>query len=341
MWSNEEISQFQIDNNRALAEINATLQPDKGLSGKVGIFIPGQMGDLMTAMSVLKYRNEVFPGKEIVWFANFPNAEALKYAPISEIRPWPWPGNGLPKDHPGDLWPVLCNENNRLNLDLAKNYELTADLDDGWFPAPYMRTPPQRHGLDYPSVSKKIFGIPDEYKWHPYLSFSYEDERVVDYFFKDMGIASKKVMIETFAGSGQSKFDEDMLANAMSLCNEHWPHCIFIFASHKFLKKQELFPEGLFEQPNVYSCAKLSVRQCALIAERCNLFLSVSSGITVAASTWTLKSPPIIQYTGSLVCSTKTLANGPFELVTADGKKLETSKGEYYNKLTQILNQYK
>ena len=134
-WSSEQISTYQIHNNKMLEEVNATLRPDKNLSGKVGVFLPGQAGDLMTAMGVLKYRDQIFGNKEIIWYANQPNCDCLKYSPISEVRPWPWAGNGLPEGVP-DFWPLLMNENNRLNKDLAKNYELTTDIDDGYFPAP-------------------------------------------------------------------------------------------------------------------------------------------------------------------------------------------------------------
>ena len=34
---------------------------------KIGIFIPGGHGDIMTAMSVLKYKDILWPSKEIIW----------------------------------------------------------------------------------------------------------------------------------------------------------------------------------------------------------------------------------------------------------------------------------
>lgn len=336
-WSNEEISQFQIDNNKALSEINATLQPDKDLSGKVGVFAPGQMGDLMTVMSILKYRKEFFGNKQIIWFANSPNAEALKYAPLSEVRPWPWAGNGLPEGTP-DFFPMLCNENNKLNLELAKDYELTKDLDEGYFPVAWMVSGEKRAGIDYPNVSRKVFGVPDIYEWHPYLSFSDSECDMVDEFIIGLG-KGKKILLETFAGSGQSSLDEEMISQAINICNEFWGDCIFIFASHKFLRGNETFPTYLFEQKNVVSAANFTVRQCALIADQCDLILSVSSGITVAASCWWSFQTDILQFTGSWICSTKSLAAGRFELVTADNKPLVESKQEYYTKLKELLNE--
>lgn len=336
-WSEQEISTYQIHNNKMLAEINATLQPDKNLSGKVGIFIQGQAGDLQTAMSVLKYRDQVFGNKEIIWFANMPNADCLRYAPISEVRPWPWPGNGLPHDAPGDFYPILCDENNRLNLALAKNYELTADLDSGWFPAPWQLLPQKRHGIDYPNCSRKVFGIPDDYPWHPLLNHS-DEEADATFDFIDKLPEGKRILFETFAGSNQSKLSDEMVKEAMRICNEMWPHCVFIFASHKYLRNQEEFPEGFFEQQYVYSCAEFTVRQCSLISNYCDLIISVSSGITVACSRWGRVAVPIIQYTGSFICSTKSLASGSrFELVTADNKTPEDSKKEFEERLISLL----
>lgn len=336
-WSSQEVSEFQKQNNKMLAEINATLRPDKNLSGKVGIFIQGQAGDLMTAMSVLEYRDQIFGNKEIIWFANMPNADCLRYAPISEVRPWPWPGNGLPSDAPGDFYPILCDENNRLNKTLSKNYELTADLDDGYFPAPWQLSPQKRHGLDYPNCSRKIFGVPDDYKWHPLLNHSTEEADAA-FDFIDKLPEGKRIFFETFAGSDQSKLSDEMVKNILKLCRDKWPGCVFIFASHKYLRAQEKFPENFFDQPDIFSCSEFTVRQCALISDYCNLIISVSSGITVACSRWVRVAVPIIQYCGSFVCSTKSLADGsPFELVTADNKSIDQSGQEFITAIDKLL----
>lgn len=337
-WSDEQISEHQRLNKIFLDEVNATLRPDKGLSGKVGIFLPGQNGDLMTAMSILQYRDEVFGKKEIIWFANLPNADALKYAPISEVRPWPWAGNGLPEGTP-DFWPLLMNENNRLNTTLAKAYELTADLDDGYFPAPYMLEPQKRQGIDYPNCSRKVFGIPKDYPWHPVLNFSEEE---VESAFSTIAIPGKKILFETFAGSGQSKLNEQMVRDAMDICRERWPGCSFMFASHKFLNGQESFPEDFPLMTDVYFCSHFTVRQCALISDYCDLIISVSSGITVACSRWGRAKVPILQFCGSFICSTKSLVDeGELELITADGKELSVAKKEFETALKKILNQSK
>lgn len=336
-WTEDEVSEFQKKNAAALADVNASLRPDPNLTqGKVGIFLFGQAGDVMTAMSVLHYRDKTFPGKQIIWFANHPNADCLRYAPISEVRPWPWAGNGLPEGTP-DFWPMLMTEDNRLNASLSKNFDLTRDLDDGYFPAPYMLPPQKRHGIDYPNCSRKVFGVPADWEWHPLIHGSPKELESASKFVKELPKA-KTILFETFAGSDQSKLSADMVADTMTLCRQHWDNCNFIFASHKFLRHQEEFPPQFFNNPGVYSAGGFTVRQCGFVSDQCDLIISVSSGITVAASSWSRNPVPIIQFCGSWICSTQSLAAGRvFELVTADGKQPDVYKTEFFFRLNELL----
>lgn len=334
-WTQDEITSFKSYNANMIAEINATLRPDNTIGEKIGVALPGQAGDIGTAMSVLKYRKEVFPDKQIIWFCNYPNADMLRYATINEVRMWPWAGNYLPVGTP-DFWPLLGDGVTPFNKELAKQYELTEDISMMYFPAPYMTPVQFRHGISYSNVSKKIFGIPDNYQWHPYLLWSDEERKKANEFINKIG-SGKKVIIESFAGSGQSRLNKEMISTVMNKCSEYWPDCNFIFASHKFLRDEEKFPEYLFQQPNVYSCADFTVRQCALIVEKSDLMISVSSGITVASSAWDLHPPPTLQFCGSIICSTVALANGQFELVTADDKPFDLAKEQFYTKLIELL----
>lgn len=339
-WTEKEISDFQIINKKTLQEVNATLRPDNNLSGKIGIGLPGQAGDLMTGMSILKYRKEIFAGKEIVWFAHQANADCLKYSPISEVRPWPWANNGLPAGTP-DLYPLVCDENNRLNKEVAKYYEMVADLEEMYFPAPWMLLPQKRHGIDYPNCSKKVFGIDQSYEWHPLLCFSDEERKMVDDFIEAFP-KRKNVLMETFAGSDQSKWDHSMTENSIRLAREKWGDCNFFMASHKYLRAQENFPENFFDQEGVYSCAHFTPRLFALLNDYMDLIISVSSGITVACSAWGTKPVAIAQYCGSWICSTASLAKGrQFELITTDNKLLQIAQAEFGLRLEEILNQYK
>ncbi len=339
-WSNEEISEWQKQNNKMLAEINATLTPPDKSKPNIGIFAFGQNGDAMTASSVLKYKDELWPDKNIIWFCNYPIADFLKYSKeVNEIRPWPWAGNGLPEGTP-DYWPMLTTDNNRLNQALKLNYPDTADISEGYFPCPFMLTPQKRHGVDYPNCSRLVFGIPNDYPWHPVLNFS-ELERSEANAFMDELEPGKKILWETFAGSSQSILSEEMIRDGIKLCREKWPNCTFIFASHKFLRTQEKWPDDFFID-DITSCNEFTVRQCALIAEKCDLMISVSSGLTVAASAWGIKQPPTLQFCGSWVCSTVTLATArDFELVTADNKLLPLAQAEFNLRLESLLNKYK
>lgn len=339
-WSEQEVSEFQKQNNKALAEINATLTaPDKEKKN-IGIFCFGQNGDAMTASSVLKYKDELWPDKNIIWFCNYPIADFLRFNKVvNEVRPWPWAGNGLPEGTP-DYWPMLTTSNNRLNQALKLNYPDTADIEEGYFPCPFMLEPQKRHGLDYPSCSRKVFGLPHDYPWHPMIYFSDAERRDAKEYFETLE-PGKKILFETFAGSGQSILNEEMIRDAMKLCRDKWGYCTFIFPSHKFLRAQEEWPKDFFEDDTT-SCNEFTVRQCALIAEKCDLMISVSSGITVAASAWGIKQPPTLQFCGSWTCSTATLANAvDFELVTADNKLLPLAQAEFNVRLEGLLNKYK
>lgn len=330
-WTKEMITDYQKQNKLGLEEINESLRPDnKPTNGKIGIFIPGQNGDLMTAMSVLKYRNVLWSDKEIIWFCNMPNADALKYSPVNEVRPWPWAGNGLPIGTP-DFYPLLCLNNNRLNKDFAKQYELTSDLDDGYFPAPHQLTVDQRHGIDYPNCSRRVFGIDPAWEWHPYLTYSEEEKERLENWANHGQYHFPTIMIENTCGSGQSIWNDEMTIEAMKLCQEAFGgNCRFIFASGG---DHSRFYDGI----KVKDASQFTVRQAGYLINFCHLFIGISSGISVSTSAWGLKPVPKIQFCGSFTCSTVTLANGTIDLITHDDKHPESAKNEFYNKLKEIL----
>src|SRR5258708_26888760 len=102
-----------IENENKLEKINAPLiHNDHDTSGKIGIFLPGGNGDIMTAMSVLKYKDIVFPNKKIIWFCNMPCADAFKFGPISEVRTYEWESLEV------DPYTQLRTENSRLNQEI-------------------------------------------------------------------------------------------------------------------------------------------------------------------------------------------------------------------------------
>jgi hypothetical protein len=318
----------------------------------IAIFCAGQSGDCLEISGVLKYRDELWGEHKLVWYIDDANRDLLSHQDI-ELRTFPR-GFGYPemvveennkliaegKEPIWEDWQPLVDENNHLNLELKHNYPSLSDIDYGYFPAPHQIPATKRHNVEYSNCSKMVFGVPDNYEWHPCIDFDENDYTLVEKFTSKLPKCNN-ILIETFAGSGQSLLDEEMIIEAMMLCSVNVGRCNFIFASHKFLRSNETFPAYLFDRPGIYSCKDVSVRQCALIAGGCDLILSVSSGITVAASCWYNKKVPILQFCGSEVCSTKAIALGRFELVTADERSLQSAKNEYYSKLTQLLIELK
>lgn len=333
-----------------LKDINDSLRPDIGTkTGKIGIFVDGQNGDMMTVMSCLKYRDELFPNKEIIWYANMPYADNLKFAPISEVRPYPWVGNGLPDGYE-NFYPMLCDfSNNRLNAKY-KDFELTADLEDGHFPATWSCI--NKGDLDYPSISRRHFGFDKTKPWHPFLSWS-DKERDDARDFIDKLPKRKTIMIETFGGSGQSHWDHKNTLATKQICREIWGDCNFIFTCPQYIRTSYPFPHELFDDIGVVSCFYMSIRQTALLINYCDLMVGVSSGISVATSAWDLKPVPKVQFCGSFKCSTVTLATGSIDLVDHgdfDQDKrfpqspismIPTQRERYENKLREVLIKYK
>lgn len=332
-WTKEEVTDFQKENGKKLADINASLRPDnKQTNGKIGIFLPGQNGDVMTAMSVLKYRDRLWPDKEIVWFINQPNADLLRYAPINEVRPWPWAGNGLPEGCP-DFYPLLCTKDNKLDQTKKLDYELTADLDEGYFPAPHQLSVEERDGIDYPNCSRKIFRIDRDWEWHPLLSFSDNEIEKIQGFVRDIEF-EKIIIMEVDCGSGQSIWNDEMTNESIRICRELWGNCAFIFASKSKYSSNE------YKNLKGFQCVDasfLSVRQTSLLIDDCDLMICISSGISVATSRWGSRPVPKIQFCGSFQCSTVTLATGPIELITHDGKHPDSAKAEFYDRLKTML----
>lgn len=327
------------------------------MSKHVAVFAGGQRGDVMSAMSVLKYRNELWGyDHKITWFINPENRDLLAYHNNIELIDFPR-GYGYPEmvieennkliaECKEPIWhdfKPFVDWDNRLNIALKNSYPLLAKYDVGYFPLTHQKTPEQRHGLVYPEVSKLVFGVPFNYAWHPVLNFS-EQERVdAKSFMSSLFFLRRTVCIESYAGSGQSLLNDNMVRQTMKICRAILGECNFIFVSHKYLLGNDEFPAYIMNEKGVYSAAHFTVRQCALIIKECDLLVSVSSGVTVASSCWDNIDAKfkVIQYTGSEICSTKAHAIGDFELITYDDLPLHVAENNYYEKLNQILNSIK
>lgn len=326
---------------------------------RIGIILPHQHGDLLTATGALYYREELWPNSDIIWFCNDSHKDLLKYQDV-ELRNFPhgWeiPQNDLiykyadriKKDKEDGLpdWEDLSlakNQYNKLNQEIKHKFNSLKDLDEAYYPAPWMLTMAQRHGFQYPNISKRIFEIPMKYEWHPVLSFSEQERIDAKEFIEGMTYLNKTVVIESFCGSGQSLLNDTMVRETMRVCREVFGVCNFVFVSHKYLNGNEIFPEDLKNEQGVYFASHFTVRQCALIIKECDLLISTSSGVTVAASCWENKDARFktLQYTGSLMCSTIALREKDFELITYDDLPLHIAENNYYAALNKLLNQIK
>lgn len=302
----------------------------------IGIFLPGVNGDLATATSVLRYTNDLWPNHNIIWFCNHPFSDILKYNDkISEIRSWPngWEGN-KERSQIGqncDLWEdwsVLKDTNNHLDQRLKNNFDLTKDIDIGYFPAPWQMSLEQRHNIDYPNCSRKIFGVPDNWEWRPYLCFSNEERDMVEDWRAALPY-TRTIMLETYLSSGPRYMSDDMIKKSIRLCNRKFGQCNFIFASH-------IDHSNLYDDKGMLSCSHFTVRQTALVNNYSDLIISIGSGISVVVSCWGNKQTPHIQYTGSFIGSTVSLGCGIIP-VYHDPPAIDPEEA-FYHKLKELLN---
>lgn len=284
------------------------------MNGKIGIFVPEHHGDIALCTCVLKYKDILWPGKDIVWFCNLSPDKAtyldmLKFNDaISEIREWP-----------KEDFRTLVDENSQLRYDRKKDFEQIKDITIGYFPAPWAALPNNAlNSVNYANIPRLIYGADPSWEWHPYLGFSNEEREMA----KDFCAAlphSKTVMLETqLRSAGDFRLDEDVIKNIMQLCRNKFGKCNFIFAS-------KLDYSHLFDDAGVVSCSDFTVRQAALIHNHCDLFIGVCSGITVAASCWGNKPVPRVELGGSTV-SYSLIANGPVTSVICDNWSREQMK---------------
>ena len=86
-------------------------------------------GDIAVSTGVLRYKEILWPGADIIWFANFPKRtntclDILKYnSLISEIRDWP-----------SVDFRSLKDEKSHLLLTKRNEFPFLEDLDYGYFP---------------------------------------------------------------------------------------------------------------------------------------------------------------------------------------------------------------
>lgn len=307
--------------------------------GKVGIFAPSQIGDIITAMSVLRYKDELWPGKDIVWFCDdLPllyggsRYDVFKHSPISELRPWSAYNYMSLKVNSG-VGPGM----NRLDLNSIKAIPSVADLDVGYFPTPWqLEDPMQRHNIPYPQISQRIFGVDSSLPWRPCLYFS-DDERK---FVADMFAAlphKRTVMFEN-SPCAYSAWNDELTHHVMVACRNSWGATNFFFASGGNRSGNDM--SRFFDDPGCISGEKMTARMVALANEHCDLFVGVAGALTFATSYWGAKPTPKLIYTGCEQFGARIVANGRIEMVTteAHGHRKDSAEADIKAKLTGLLH---
>lgn len=297
---------------------------------KIGIFAYGAHGDIALCTSVLKYKDILWPGKDIVWYCNLkhessPYSDMLKFNDaISEVRDWP-EQDGVQID-----FRILKNEIGQLRLEQRNNVESIKDLHNGYFPAPWAMLPDNYFNtINYSNIPRIVCGADPSWEWHPYLKFSNEEREMTKEFCSKLPY-SKTIMLETqLRSAGDARMSEDLIKNIMRLCRDKWVNCNFIFAS-------KLDYSHLVDDKGVVSASEFTVRQTALIHNHCDLFLGVTSGITMAASCWGNKPVPRIEMTSNTTHSS-VIANGPVTSVICENLSLEEKQRRVENAVTDIL----
>ncbi len=326
------------------------------MSRKIAIACAGQIGDICTALSVLHYKDELWGADaEITWLADERYYDIFKFNPYLIVKQFPhgWQiseqdkstiyAERIGKDRAeGKIeWEdlsLVMTADNRLNQEMKYRFNSVQEFSECYFPAPHSMTVEQRHGINYPNVSKKVFGVPMDAPWHPCLFWSDQERTDINEFMKALPVG-KNILVESYCGSGQSLITHEMIVETLAICTKMWGDCNFIFVSHKYLNGNEEF--SLFNWYSYVNASKFTVRQCALLGNYADLLISVSSGVTCALSAQGIKPFPILQYCGSAVCGTKEIANGEMVQIFSDGKESVESEKEYYSELSNLLNKYK
>ena len=306
--------------------------------GKVGIFAPCQVGDVMTATAVLKYRQQLWPNKDIVWFCNkdCPQnySDALKFAPVAEIRPYLVEYLSL-KTNSG-----IGTGMNRLDVERAKSFPALSDIEVGYFPLPWMMDrPEQRDGIVYPQISQRIFGVDLSLPWRPFLSFSDEERKAVARMMSSLP-HPKTVMLEN-APCDYASWNDGLTRTVMSMCRSRWGKVNFFFASGGYRSGTDM--SRFFDDPGCVSGGSLTARQVALANDYCDLFVGVAGALTFSTSCWGAKPVPKLIYTGLEIFGARSITNGRIEIVAMNEHRhnKQSAENDFRLKLAMLLGEAK
>lgn len=295
---------------------------------KIGIFVPEHHGDMALCTCILKYKDIMWPGKDIVWYTNLSSGrdtytDMLKFNDaIAEIRDWP-----------KEDFRTLKYPNGQLRLERRGDFENMKDLHNGYFPAPWAMLPHNDlNSVHYAEIPRRVYGADPSLEWHPYLGFSDEEREMSKDFVSNLP-HTKTVMLETqLRSAGNYIIADDIITEIMRLCRAKFGKCNFIFASLVDHSKH-------FDDAGVVSCPHFTVRQAGLLHNYCDLFIGVCSGITMAASAWGNKPVPRVELCGSTIKSS-VIANGPVTSVICDNWSREQMKHGMIQGVSDTLNKF-
>lgn len=301
-------------------------------NGKIGIFAPEQHGDIALSTCGLKYKDILWPGKDIIWFCNLSEHKAtyldmLKFNDaISEIRDWP-------KFKTMEDFRSCIDPNGQLVLNRRTDFDSMKDLDNGYFSAPWCVLPNNAlNSVNYSNIARMIYGADPSLEWHPYLGFSDEEREMAKDFCASLP-HNKTIMFETeLRSAGMFQLDSGVITNIMRLCREKFGKCNFIFAS-------KIDHTKFVDDPGVVSCSQFTVRQTALVHNYCDLFIGVCSGITMAVSCWGNKPVPRIEMCGNIIQS-NVIANGPVTSFICDNLSLDRMNSGFIQTVEDVLKKF-
>lgn len=300
--------------------------------GKVGIFAPSQVGDIITTTAVLKYRDQIWPNKDIVWFCDERYADALKFSSV-EIRPWSTEDYLSMKVNSG-----VGDGMNRLDLNRVSQVSSISDLEVGYFPTPWMlEHPDQRHGIMYPQISQRIFGVDLSWSWRPFLSFSDDEREMVSSIMTALPY-KRTVMFEN-SPCAYSEWNDNTTYTVMNNCRQKWGNVNFIFASGGHRSGNDM--SRFFDDPGCISVSHLTARQVSLVNDYCDLFVGVGGALTFSTSCWGAKPTPKLIYTGSKIFGMSMIANGRIEIVAMDEHRhnKQAAENDFKIKLSTLLSE--
>jgi len=302
------------------------------MTGKIGIFAPEQVGDCALATCVLKHKEKLWPGKEIVWFGHLAPHKAiygdvLKYNEyISEIRDWP-------DFKTMENFRSCIDPNGQLVLNKRDEFDEFKDLNGGYFAVPWCVLPNNAfNAVNYANISRIVYGADPSWEWHPCIGYAPEEYEAAKEFRSKLPY-DKTIILETeLRSAGMFRLAEDTIKSLMSICRAKFGKCNFIFAS-------KIDHTPFVDGPEVVSCSDFTPRQTGLIHDHCDLAIGVCSGLTQIWSSWGRNPVPRLELCGSMIVSS-VIANGPVDSVICDNFNLAQMKAGLEQRLQEVLSKF-